>query len=89
MGSLDGKIAIITGSGTGIGKSAAIQFAEQGASVVLVGRRQAPLDETAAEIEKAGGVVTRWDGGPAEQGGDVIAAATAQLHEAALDILNG
>lgn len=55
MGALDGKIAIITGSGTGIGKSAAMQFAAEGASVVLVGRRAAPLEETAADIEKAGG----------------------------------
>ncbi|GAB1583041.1 histidinol-phosphatase [Phyllobacterium phragmitis] len=39
-------------------------------------------------IEKAGGVVTRWDGGPAEKGGDVIAAATPELHKAALDLLN-
>ncbi len=55
MNLLDGKIAIITGSGTGIGKSAAQQFAAEGASVVLVGRRAGPLEETAAEIEKAGG----------------------------------
>ncbi len=40
-------------------------------------------------IEKAGGCVTRWDGGRAENGGDVLAAATPQLHEAALKILNG
>ncbi|GGA98641.1 histidinol-phosphatase [Brucella endophytica] len=39
-------------------------------------------------IEKAGGVVTRWDGGPAETGGDIIAAATPELHRAALELLN-
>ena len=55
---LDGKIAIITGSGTGIGKSAALQFAAEGATVVLVGRRPGPLEETAAEIQKAGGTAT-------------------------------
>ncbi len=55
MGALDNKIAIITGSGTGIGKSAAQQFAAEGATVVLVGRRREPLEETAAEIEQAGG----------------------------------
>lgn len=58
MTSLDGKIAIITGAGTGIGKSAAIQFAGQGAKLVLVGRRREPLEETAAEIKKAGGTAT-------------------------------
>lgn len=35
-------------------------------------------------IESAGGVVTRWDGGPAETGGNVIAAATPELHAAAM-----
>jgi histidinol phosphatase-like enzyme (inositol monophosphatase family) len=40
-------------------------------------------------IENAGGVVTTWDGGLAEQGGNCIAAATPELHAAALDVLNG
>lgn len=39
-------------------------------------------------IEAAGGIITTWDGGPAEKGGDIIAAATPQLHEAALAMLN-
>lgn len=39
-------------------------------------------------IEKAGGVVTRWDGGPAEGGGDIIAAGSQVLHAAALEVLN-
>jgi histidinol phosphatase-like enzyme (inositol monophosphatase family) len=40
-------------------------------------------------IEAAGGIVTTWDGGPAEQGGNCIAAATPELHAAALKVLNG
>lgn len=40
-------------------------------------------------IEAAGGIVTTWDGGPAEQGGNCVAAATPQLHEAALAVLRG
>ncbi len=40
-------------------------------------------------IEQAGGVVTRRDGGPAEKGGDIVAAASPALHAAALDLLNG
>jgi histidinol phosphatase-like enzyme (inositol monophosphatase family) len=40
-------------------------------------------------IENAGGVVTTWDGKPAENGGNCLAAANAQLHRAALDVLNG
>jgi NADP-dependent 3-hydroxy acid dehydrogenase YdfG len=55
MLTLNGKVAVITGAGTGIGRSAAIKFAAEGAAVMLVGRRKQPLDETAAEITKAGG----------------------------------
>ncbi len=40
-------------------------------------------------IEQAGGVVTRRDGGPAETAGDIVAAASPELHRAALDLLNG
>ena len=40
-------------------------------------------------IEQAGGVVTDLEGGPAENGGDIIAAATPELHAAAMEILNG
>lgn len=39
-------------------------------------------------IEKAGGVVTRFDGGPAETGGDIIAAANAELHAKALEVIS-
>ena len=38
-------------------------------------------------IENAGGVVSTWDGAPAEQGGNCVAAATPELHRAALDLL--
>ena len=54
MGILDGKVAIITGAGTGIGKVAADLFAEAGADLVLAGRRQAPLDEVAALAREHG-----------------------------------
>ncbi|MBT1158712.1 histidinol-phosphatase [Aminobacter anthyllidis] len=40
-------------------------------------------------IEQAGGIVTTFEGGPAENGGDIIAAATPELHAAALKILRG
>jgi len=39
-------------------------------------------------IEKAGGVISTWDGGPAEKAGDIVAAATPALHAAALELLN-
>lgn len=40
-------------------------------------------------VEAAGGIVTTWDGGPATSGGNIVAAATRDLHSAALDILAG
>ena len=45
---------------------------------------QAPI----AVIEAAGGIVTDWHGGPAYQGGRVLAAASHQQHAAALEILS-
>jgi NADP-dependent 3-hydroxy acid dehydrogenase YdfG len=54
MGTLEGKVAIITGAGTGIGRSTALAFAKEGANKVIVGRRVAPLESVAAEIEKLG-----------------------------------
>ena len=40
-------------------------------------------------LRNAGGVITTWDGGPAEEGGNCIAAATPELHAVALKELNG
>ena len=54
MGVLDGKVSIITGAGTGIGASAAGMFAEAGSSLVLAGRRRAPLDEVATSAREHG-----------------------------------
>ncbi len=54
MGVFDGKVAIITGAGTGIGKCTALMFADAGASMVLAGRREAPLVEVAEEVEARG-----------------------------------
>lgn len=47
MGLLDGEVAIITGAGTGIGAATALRFVQEGASVVMVGRRREKLEETA------------------------------------------
>ncbi|MBI2867982.1 MAG: SDR family oxidoreductase [Chloroflexi bacterium] len=52
---IDGKAAIVTGAGTGLGRAMAVSLAEAGASVAVVGRRREPLEETAHIIHKAGG----------------------------------
>jgi NADP-dependent 3-hydroxy acid dehydrogenase YdfG len=57
MASLAGKVAWVTGAGSGIGQAAAIALAGEGATVVLTGRRKEPLQQTAAVIKKAGGKV--------------------------------
>jgi 3-oxoacyl-[acyl-carrier protein] reductase len=57
MGLLDGKIAILTGSGRGIGAAAAKLFAAHGASVVVSDLDPVPAEETASAIRSAGGQV--------------------------------
>ena len=55
MGKLEGKVAWITGAGSGIGEATAHAMAKEGAIVALTGRRKEPLDDVAHAIEKAGG----------------------------------
>lgn len=55
MARLSGKIAWVTGAGSGIGEAAAMMLAGEGAELVLTGRRPAPLEAVAARIRAAGG----------------------------------
>lgn len=52
------KTIVITGAGTGMGRAAALRLAAEGARTILVGRRQAPLDQVAAQIAVAGGAAS-------------------------------
>jgi NAD(P)-dependent dehydrogenase (short-subunit alcohol dehydrogenase family) len=52
--SLEGKIAVITGGTSGIGRALSLGFADAGADVIATARRQQQVDETAAEIEARG-----------------------------------
>ena len=54
-GTLDGKRAIVTGGGQGIGRAIALALAREGAAVALVGRTESTLLTVAAEIGKPGG----------------------------------
>ena len=58
MGRLEGKVAIVTGGNSGIGKKTAEVFCAEGASVVITGRREAENQKTVSEIGAQGGEIS-------------------------------
>jgi hypothetical protein len=54
-GTFDGKVAVVTGGGSGLGRAIALELARLGAAVVVAGRREDALAETVRLIEKRGG----------------------------------
>ena len=76
MSSLAGKVAWVTGAGSGIGEAAALALAGEGAAVALTGRRREPLQAVADRIIKAGGkaLVAPGDLGEQEAAGRIAAA---------------
>ena len=83
MGMLDGKVAILTGAGRGIGAAAAKLFAAEGALVVVSDLDPNPAEETASAIKNAGGK------GIVVAGDVTDAAFPAQLIKATLDTYSG
>src|SRR4051812_26195402 len=55
MTSLKGRVVVITGASSGLGRAGAIEFASAGATVVLAARREQALEETARQCREAGG----------------------------------
>lgn len=62
MASLTGKVALITGASSGIGRTTALLFAREGAAVVVAARREEALDRLVADIRAEGGQALREAG---------------------------
>jgi NADP-dependent 3-hydroxy acid dehydrogenase YdfG len=84
---LNGKIAWVTGAGSGIGEAAAIGLARAGASVVLTGRRAAPLEDVARRIKGEGGTASAQPGDLMQQTTARRIAETIRQQFGRLDIL--
>lgn len=85
--SVEGKVALVTGGGTGIGRGCALVLAEHGADVVVVGRRLAPLEGTADKVRALGrrAIVLQGDVTDPDQCSRVVSGAVSELGR--LDIL--
>jgi len=78
----DGKVAIVTGGGTGIGAETARRIASEGGKVVVTGRRPEPIQKIAAEI---GGLAVSGDAADVDHINDVVAQAVEKF--GGLDVL--
>ncbi len=87
QGRLQDKVAFITGAGTGIGAATAIRFAQEGAMVVICGRRKEPLDAVVAQITAAGGRAESVQADVSDEAGFTAAIEAAAQRHGRFDIL--
>lgn len=84
---LNGKVAWVTGGGTGIGEGAALKLAAAGMTVVVSGRRSGPIEATAKAIEAAGGAAEALPLDVADEAAVKAAAARIEATHRRLDVL--
>ena len=84
---LNGKVAIVTGAGTGIGEAIALKFAREGAAVVVAGLPNDPVDDVANRIKQSGGKAEVYKGDLAEEANAKACVATAIKAFKKLDVL--
>lgn len=84
---LKGKVAFITGGGTGIGAATAQRLAQEGAKVIVCGRRKEPLEEVVASIEQQGGSAHAMQVDVSDEQGFVAALEATAKEHGSLDIL--
>ena len=84
---LQGKVAFVTGGGSGIGAATVMRFAQEGATVVICGRRREPLDEVVAAVLAAGGKAEAVVADVSDEAGFTAALEAAAERHGGLDIL--
>ncbi|MDY6995632.1 MAG: SDR family oxidoreductase [Actinomycetota bacterium] len=87
MGKLDNKVALVTGSGRGIGAQVALKLAAEGAAVVVNDLDAGPAKQTVADIEQAGGTALAVPGSVTEDGFAEHFVAAATENFGGLDII--
>ena len=60
MGRLDGKVALVTGGSSWIGKAIALLYAKEGADVIIISRKEEALKEVCKLNEKKNNLLCRW-----------------------------
>ncbi len=87
MGRLTGKVCVITGAGSGIGRASALLFASEGAHVVIGDQDKETAEETASAIERDGGHAWAWQVDVTDEPATQSFAAEAVAREGRVDVL--
>lgn len=87
MGRLTGKVCLITGAGSGIGRASALLFASEGGHVAIGDLDMQGAEETVAEIERAGGHAWAWQVDVTDEAATLGFASEAVAREGRVDVL--